>query len=267
MDLPPDEPAENPYLGERRLLHWPLDPLGVRRGPVTEAAEAVRAALEEERARPDADLELLLAERVARLRPSSAVAPVRIPASRYKDFVSDYAGTVAAIERPLPERPYRQTRIGTLFHAWVERRSGLVGSGGSLDDALWESDEDVATETSAADEEALAALKAAFELSEWSALRPIAVETEIDFRHDDLDGLPHVVICKLDAVYRRDDLGGRIQIVDWKTGAPPRNDADREARMLQLELYRKAYHQKHGVPLDEIDVALYYVAHDLVLRG
>jgi DNA helicase-2/ATP-dependent DNA helicase PcrA len=37
--------------------------------------------------------------------------------------------------------------------------------------------------------------------------------------------------------------------------------------MLQLELYRRAYHAKHGTPLDRIDVVLYYVADDLVLRG
>ena len=37
--------------------------------------------------------------------------------------------------------------------------------------------------------------------------------------------------------------------------------------MLQLELYRRAYHAMHRVPLEEIDVALYYVADDLILRG
>nr|BFF11920.1 hypothetical protein GCM10025699_32230 [Microbacterium flavescens] len=96
---------------------------------------------------------------------------------------------------------------------------------------------------------------------------PLEVETEIDFTMTGLDGRPHVVICKLDAVYRREDRGGRIEIVDWKTGAAPRTDAEKDERMLQLELYRQAYHAKHGVPLDEIDVALYYVAEDLVLRA
>src|SRR5690606_40705825 len=75
-----------------------------------------------------------------------------------------------------------------------------------------------------------------------------------------------IVICKLDAVYRRDDRGGRIEIVDWKTGKAPRSDAEREERMLQLALYRLAYHRRFGVPLDEIDVALFYVPDDLVLR-
>ena len=97
-------------------------------------------------------------------------------------------------------------------------------------------------------------------------LQPIEVETEIDFVDVDAfgDGRPHIVICKLDAVYRR---GDRIEIVDWKTGRPPRTAAERTERMLQLELYRRAYHAKHGVPLEMIDVALFYVADELILRA
>lgn len=77
----------------------------------------------------------------------------------------------------------------------------------------------------------------------------------------------HIVICKLDAVYRRADRGGRIEIVDWKTGKAPRTADEREERMLQLALYRLAYHRRFDVPLEEIDVALYYVADDLIIRG
>jgi DNA helicase-2/ATP-dependent DNA helicase PcrA len=268
-ELEQDEAGENPYLGERRVLQWPIDPLGSRRAAVERAAAVVGAALDAPREPPERDVALLLAERDARRNPRVATAPTRIAASRYKEFVSDYAGTVARIARPLPERPFRQTRLGTLFHAWVEQRSGKVGVARSLDDALWELDEDApATTASAADAEVLAMLQANFIASEWGELSPIEVETEIDFTTETpLDGRPHIVICKLDAVYRRDDRGGRIEIVDWKTGAPPRIKAEREERMLQLELYRRAYHEKHGVPLDEIDVALYYVADDLVLRG
>lgn len=243
------------------MLHWPLDPLGARRQRVQDAAAAVRAA---QRAAPpvaDDDLTLLLAERAARAQPGAAKAPVRIPASRYKDFIADYSGTVAAIARPMPERPYRQTRLGTLFHAWVERRSGLIGAAGSLDNALWEGEETAAAD---ADSAALRTLQDAFERSEWAELAPLEVETEIDFPFTDLDGTTHLAICKLDAVYQR---GDRIEIVDWKTGAAPRDAAEREARLLQLQLYRRAYHAKHGVPLDRIDVTLFYLAHDEIVRG
>lgn len=261
--LPDGDPGENPYQGEKRMLSWPLDALGARRARVMDAASAVRAALEAERPAPDDDLALLLAERDLRQAPASGRAPVRIPASRYKDFVADYAGTVAAIARPMPERPFRQTRLGTLFHSWVEQRSGLVGAAGSLDDALWELSSDE-QDLGHADAAELERLKDAFARSPWASLQPIAVETEIDFRFTGLDDADHLAICKLDAVYRR---GERFEIVDWKTGAPPRTAAERAERMLQLELYRRAYHQKHGVPLDQIDVVLYYVAHDLILRA
>ena len=118
------------------------------------------------------------------------------------------------------------------------------------------------------DERALAALRATFERSEWADLQPIAVEIEIDFAFArSEDGPEHIVICKLDAVYRREDRGGRIEIVDWKTGRAPRTHAEREERMLQLALYRLAYHRRFQVPLDRIDVALFYVADDLVIRG
>lgn len=257
--------TDNPYEGARAILEWPIDPLGGRAPRVRDAAERVRRAMSETPAAPTRDLELLLAERAARAAGRSQVAPTRIPASRFKDFVADYDAAATAAARPLPERPYRQTRLGTLFHAWVERRSGLVGRARSADDVLWDDDEDSST-TSPADTTALDRLREAFLASEWGALQPIEVETEIDFVDADPlgDGRPHVVICKLDAVYRR---GDRIEIVDWKTGRPPRTEAERTERMLQLELYRRAYHAKHGVPLDGIDVALFYVADGIILRG
>ena len=96
-------------------------------------------------------------------------------------------------------------------------------------------------------------------------MQPLEVETEIDVTISDPlgDGRPHVVICKLDAVYRR---GDRIEIVDWKTGRAPRTAAERDERMVQLRLYREAYHAKHGIAREDIDVVLFYVADGLVLR-
>ncbi|MFJ6679119.1 UvrD-helicase domain-containing protein [Microbacterium sp. NPDC091382] len=265
IPLPETDTTENPYDGARATLEWPLDPLGARAGRVRDAAVRVQEAMTSASAVPSRDLELLLAERTARAAGAERVAPARIPASRFKDFVADYDAAATAVARPLPERPYRQTRLGTLFHSWVEQRSGLVGRSRSSDDVLWDDDEDAGS-MSAADADALDRLREAFLASEWGPLQPIEVETEIDFVDPDAlgDGRPHIVICKLDAVYRR---GDRIEIVDWKTGRPPRTASERTERMLQLELYRKAYHAKHAVPLEMIDVALFYVADGLVLRG
>lgn len=265
LPLPvPDDLGENPYLDENRLLSWPIDPLGARRTAVSAAADEVRGAQSREPAAPSRDVALLLAERAERAAGTAAVAPTRIPASRYKDFVADYAAAAAAHALPMPERPYRQTRLGTLFHAWVEQRSGLVGAGPSPDDALWEGDTDI-DDLSAADADALDGLRARFLASEWADLQPVEVEVEIDVALDDLlpDGRPHIAICKLDAVYRR---GDRVEIVDWKTGRPPRTAAEREERLAQLRLYRRAYQARSGVPAELIDVVLYYVADDLVIR-
>lgn len=278
------DPDENPYDGPGATLHWPLDPLGSRRRTVLAAAGLVEEAARAGTAEPSIELTRLLAERAARLRGTDAAAPTRVPASRFKDYVTDFTGTLSSIVRPMPERPYRQTRLGTLFHAWVEQRSELVGVGRRVDEALWEVDEDeplsepwddgTASDAPGASADAadLAALQATFERSEWGGLKPIAVEIEIDFAlgsgtevRDDEQA--HIVICKLDAVYRRADRGDRIEIVDWKTGRAPRTPQEREERMLQLALYRLAYHRRFGVPLEEIDVALYYVADDLVIRG
>lgn len=259
--------AENPYAGEGETRDWPMDPLGARRRVVEAAAAEVRAAAELPPIVPSPRLRRLLLEREERQRGVRAEPPARVPASRFKDYVTDFDATVRELGRPMPERPYRQTRLGTLFHAWVEHRSGLVGAGASPEGTLWDSDDDTAEQrsVSATDEADLAALQQTFERSEWAPLAPIAVEMEIDFALG--DDAAHIVICKLDAVYRRADRGGRIEIVDWKTGRAPRTPAEREERMLQLALYRLAYHRRFGVPLEEIDVVLYYVADDLVIRG
>lgn len=261
--IAPLDDDENPYEGEGKTSVWPLDPLGSRRERVEAAAAAVHAS-SDTAPEPTVQLQRLLAERAERQRGITAEPPARVPASKFKDYVTDFDGTVRELSRPMPERPYRQTRLGTLFHAWVENRSGLVGAGESPESTLWESDAEQpdAWSSSAADEADLERLREIFERSEWAKLQPIAVEIEIDFALG-----THIIICKLDAVYRREDRDNRIEIVDWKTGKAPRNAEEREERMLQLALYRLAYHRRFDVPLDEIDVALYYVADDLVIRG
>ncbi|QMU98719.1 ATP-dependent helicase [Microbacterium esteraromaticum] len=279
------DPDENPYEGAGMTRSWPMDALGDRRARVTVAEHEARAALAlPDPPEPTAQLQRLLVERAERQQGVIGDAPTRVPASRFKDWVTDYRGTLRDLGRPMPERPYTQTRIGTLFHAWVEHRSGLVGAASTVESGLWELDEEMSEAADAShadsdDERALAELRAVFERSEWAQLQPIAVEIEIDFafgyeaRGDEVRGGGasaddgHIVICKLDAVYRREDRGGRIEIVDWKTGRAPRTAAERDERMLQLALYRLAYHRRFGVPLEDIDVALFYVADDLVIRG
>ena len=45
----------------------------------------------------------------ARRRASVVAVPTRVPASRFKDYVTDPASVAASLRRPMPERPYRAT--------------------------------------------------------------------------------------------------------------------------------------------------------------
>ncbi|GAA3872244.1 ATP-dependent DNA helicase [Leifsonia kafniensis] len=255
---------------------WPFDPLGTRRAVVETAAGFVTRALESPVDVDTAwsrDVTLLLEERALRLSGSAVVPlPTRIPASRFKDYVDDPAAVAAGLRRPMPERPYRATRLGTLFHSWVETRSGGGASADLIDVGFGELDLDFdlvdeagATGIGVPDEAGLtndaavelARLQQTFEHSPWGSLQPEEVEIEI---HHVLAG--QVFICKLDAVYR---TATGYQVVDWKTGKAPKNAADLELKQTQLALYRLAYASWKGIDPELVDAVFYFVADDTIV--
>jgi len=254
--LPEASASDGPPAGaEPEVIRWPHDPFGSRARAVHAAAEAVRAATPALVGPWEREARLLLQERARRRSRDGVVPlPVRIPASAFKDYVTDPDAVAAELRRPMPERPYRATRLGTLFHSWVEERYGRVGGADELDAAPFELDD--AGEP--VDAERLAELQATFEASPWAQLRPVEVEREI---HLPFDG--RIVICKIDAVYRH---GERFEVVDWKTGRAPRDEADLERKQLQLALYRLAYARWEGIDPERIDAAFYFVADDAVVR-
>jgi DNA helicase II / ATP-dependent DNA helicase PcrA len=211
-----------------------------------------------------ADIDLLLAERERAGSGGHVVdVPHRVAASGFKDYLTA-PGTVAdRLRRPMPERPYRATRLGTLFHAWVEHRSAAGGALEVLDAWAGELDIDPTDSHDASstpdDARRLAELQATFERSRWATLTPVEVEREIH-----IPFLGHSVICKLDAVY---EIDGRIEVVDWKTGKAPSGDDDLRLRSLQLALYRVAYAEFSGRPVEDIDAVFYFVADDLEIRA
>nr|WP_281381873.1 PD-(D/E)XK nuclease family protein [Conyzicola lurida] len=263
-ELPTEsEHEENPLGTEPELLLWPVDPLGVRRGRVEAGAAAVRAVLDREPADDDLpgkwadDLTLLLREREQRLGANELVpVPARVSASRFKDFVTDPAAVASSLRRPMPERPYKATQIGTLFHAWVEERYGVGGTGEELDAFALELDDGGLDGEITSDAE-LVRLQDTFARSAWAGRKPIDVEREI---HLPFDG--RVVICKIDAVYFD---GERYEVVDWKTGKAPKDAADLERKQLQLALYRLAYARWKGIDPQLIDAVFYFVADDTVV--
>lgn len=256
---PASEYEENPLGEEAAVITWPLDPLGTRREAVERAAELVRAALVCE-AEPghagtwERELDLLINERRRKLDAGERVElPSRVPASRFKDYVSDPLSVAASLRRPMPEKPYRATHLGTLFHSWVENRSGFGGSSEQIDAFAAELDAD----DPPVEQEKFDRLTTIFERSPWAALKPIEVEREI---HLPFDG--QIVICKIDAVYFEH---GRYQVVDWKTGRAPKDAADLEQKQLQLALYRLAYSRWAGIDPESIDALFYFVGEDRVI--
>ena len=150
----------------------------------------------------------------------------------------------------MPQKPYKQTRNGTLFHSWVEARFGSLHLAEGLDSADNLNDE--------LDLEAIRILQQNFENSRWAKLQPLEIEREIQVTIG-----ANTFICKLDAVFSTDS---GVEIVDWKTGKKPKNDEDAALRALQLSLYRVAYSRFSGRPIKEIEASFYFVADDAEVK-
>jgi DNA helicase-2/ATP-dependent DNA helicase PcrA len=158
--------------------------------------------------------------------------------ARLRDDPETFASELA---RPMPRPPSPSARFGTRFHAWVESRFGqqhlfdpdeLPGRA----DAGIDSDED------------LRELVASFEAGEFADRAPHAVEAPFALV---LDG--QVVRGRIDAVYTEDD--GGFLVVDWKT------NQQQSADPLQLAVYRLAWADLAGVPVEKVRAGFYYVRH------
>ena len=160
--------------------------------------------------------------------PPTAAAPTRIAASRYKDFVADYAGTVAAHRAtaaraavpPDAARARSSTRgsssaPGSVGHRRLARRRAVGDSTTTRR----------RPRRRARSRGARSRCSANFAALGVGDLQPIEVETEIDFTAT-RPRRPARTSSSASSTrsIRRDDRGGRIEIVDWKTGAPPRTD-------------------------------------------
>jgi DNA helicase-2/ATP-dependent DNA helicase PcrA len=294
------EHEQNPLAESESWVTWPREPLGSRRDRVEQAAELVTAADPSAATPWNSEIELLLAERAERMREGRLEVPVRIPASRFKDYVSDPQAVARALARPMPERPFRQTRLGTRFHSWVEERFRALGGelieapggvGGDLDafDAELEPIDDDSPAAIgvpiASEAPAEAPAKASAGAAAPSALAsPLgdAEEQRFDqliasFERSEFAGRRpveverevhlvlggRIVVCKIDAIFAE---GDGYLVVDWKTGRAPVDAADLELKQLQLALYRLAYARWRGIDIDRVDACFYFVSDDRVVR-
>jgi DNA helicase-2/ATP-dependent DNA helicase PcrA len=235
-------------------LEWPMDPLGPNHRV---ALEKARDLVDESPAKLDAskvekEINLLLddlAESVARA--SQAKLPVRIPASRFKEFLLETEEVAELYRRPVPREPFSATMAGTLFHTWVEERFQVFSPKEELDikvEAVDDGNPQLNIEE----------LKAIFEESRFASMEPADIECEIQVTIKS-----NTFICKIDAVFKTED---GFEIVDWKTGIAPTTPEDIAEKALQLALYRMAYAKFHGVDPDKIGVCLYYVNDNLEIK-
>lgn len=259
-EFPPDTPDDRESLSAERPAvphpaHQPEAPLHARvpevqeTGPlVPHPAPAPETLLTPEEDRTiaswDRDLDALAGEL---LRSRAAVRDVPVPhsltASQVMRMATDPDGLAQELARPMPRPPQPAARQGTRFHAWVESRFEELRLPLHAPEELPGSDAEVA------DERDLETLKEAFERTPYAHRSPYRVELAFQLA---LAG--RVVRGRIDAVYKVVD-GERTtyEIVDWKTGHQQNADP------LQLAVYRLAWAEQQGVPLESVDAAFLYV--------
>ncbi|MBB5133872.1 DNA helicase-2/ATP-dependent DNA helicase PcrA [Thermocatellispora tengchongensis] len=266
----PEEGAANPLLAEPAQAIWPVTPEGARYEAMLDGARLVEAALdgrsspgdehtplrERERERMEAwqrDTELLLRERErVRRRPATIVElPERLTVSQLVTLAADPAELARRVRRPVPAKPAPLARRGTAFHRWLEQRWGQQRLLDELD--LPGASDDIAEA-----DVRLAELQERFEQSEWAGREPLDMEVPFETVIAD-----RVVRGRMDAVFATPD--GAYEVVDWKTGEPPRGKAARAASV-QLAAYRLAWAALAGVPLERVGAAFHYVRANRTVR-
>lgn len=203
-----------------------------------------------------ADLsDLLLRERSAARQISDEVEfPAHISVSGIVEIDKDRDAYARARRRPIPREPSVASRRGTTFHLWVEKHFGSTTLF-DLDDVPGADDDLVQSD------DTLDKLMKTFERSPWAAMQPIALERDIDIV---IAGT--VIRSRIDAVFPDPLNPSGAIVVDWKTGRAPSDEFEAASRELQLALYRIAWSQLSGLPLEEVSAAFYYVANDQTVR-
>ena len=200
----------------------------------------------------DRDLDALTGELLrARQTVTDVPLPAVLTASQVMRLAEDPDGLAQELARPMPQPPKPAARRGTRFHAWVEARWE------ALTLPLLEPEELPGAEDAQIDDEQdLEALKEAFERTDYARRTPHRVEAPFQIS---LAG--RVVRGRIDAVYKEGDgESASYEIVDWKT------HRERTADPLQLALYRLAWAEQEGVPVESVTAAFLYVRTGDVVR-
>lgn len=255
---PPDG-AVNPSNRKLFAHPWPVDLEGPELQRRREAASLVDLARQVgwQRAAAEADETLLLVDaaevqewdlgldqlideaRSSRATEVVVPLPATLSATTLTRLQDDPDALARELARPMPRRPSPAARFGTRFHAWVEAHVGQQGLldpdelPGRADEGI-EGDDDLRLFTEA------------FARGPYGARVPHQVEAPFSVV---LAG--QVVRGRIDAVYETPE--GGFEVVDWKTNKAKTADP------LQLAVYRLAWSELTGQPLDRVQASFYYV--------
>jgi DNA helicase-2/ATP-dependent DNA helicase PcrA len=251
----PTGKAPNPNDDVDPSRPWPVPGPGEEARRRLAAADLVRSV---DPTAPDEDLDMVEAARVAEWdddlaqlltearaeRATSVELPLpdSLSATSLARLRDDPEAFARELARPMPRPPAPAARFGTAFHACVEHRFGQQ--------ALIEPDELPGRADAGIDDEAdLGEVVKRFEDGPFGDRAPHAVEAPFALV---LAG--QVVRGRIDAVYAEPaESGGGYLVVDWKTS---RHEA---ADPLQLALYRLAWSELTGTPLEDVRAAFHYV--------
>ncbi|MGW0472742.1 UvrD-helicase domain-containing protein [Streptomyces coeruleorubidus] len=245
---PDARPADGPTVPHQAA---PPEPPAARPHPTT--PDHPRLTPEEARtvASWDRDLDALAGELLrARDSVTEVPLPASLTASQLLRLAADPDGLAQELARPMPLPPQPAARRGTRFHAWVEARFEALTLPFLEPGDLPGSDAEIA------DEQDLETLKDAFERTGYAHRTPYRVEAPFQ-----LEIAGRVVRGRIDAVYKEaDGQETTYEIVDWKT------NRTRTADPLQLAVYRVAWAEQQGVPLESVTAAFLYVRSGEVVR-
>ncbi|MER5658590.1 ATP-dependent DNA helicase [Streptomyces sp. NPDC002131] len=250
-ERPGDRPAGH-GTGRPTVPHQGHAPaVDARRHPEEPGAERLTPEEARTLASWDRDLDALTGELLrARASVTDVPLPASLTASQLLRLASDPDAFAQELARPMPRPPQPAARRGTRFHAWVESRFEALRL------PMLEPDELPGSDAEIADERDLEALKDAFERTPYAHRTPYRVEAPFQ-----LAIAGRVVRGRIDAVYKDGDGDGTTyEIVDWKTSR------ERTADPLQLAVYRLAWAERQGVPLEAVTAAFVYVRGGEVVR-
>ncbi len=180
-----------------------------------------------------------------------ASLPGVLSASATMELAEDPLAFAERLLRPMPRRRNQHAELGTAFHAWVEARLGVQPL--IADDELpGAADESIGSPAE------LAAMKEAFEGLDYAQRTPAGLEVPFS-----LAIAGRLIRGRIDAVFPAGPEappGQLWEVVDWKTSKQDVADP------LQLAIYRLAWADLAGVPVEVVGAAFAFIRSGTILR-